>query len=364
MSRGAGRTLALLVMAGAHGLVAWAAAATWEDDLDLPVRLEETGLYSPGSDAIDARVRPFAPQYPLWTDGAVKRRWVHLPPGGTIDASDGDAWSFPVGTRLWKEFSFQGRKVETRVLWKASAARWVAGSYLWNKAGTEAVLAPEAGVPQAVEVAPGRWHGIPARADCAACHGAPLKPLGFSALQLSTDRDPHALHAEPLTPGMLTLKTLLDDGLLSYAGGERPTRPPRIATSDPETRAVLGYLAANCGSCHDGTASISARVPSLAFSDVMRDGDGVARALVGVRTRWQAPGETGFTLLVDPASPESSALVLRMASRRPSSQMPPLGTVLRDQAAIDAVTRWIAALAPAATDRARRSAGTSPRTGL
>jgi hypothetical protein len=50
-------------------------------------------------------------------------------------------------------------------------------------------------------------------------------------------------------------------------------------------------------------------------------------------------------VLVDPASPESSALLLRMRSRRPSSQMPPLGTAVHDQKAIDAIGTWIASRA-------------------
>ena len=33
--------------------------------------------------------------------------------------------TFPVGTRFWKEFTFNGRKVETRFLWRASAGRWI-----------------------------------------------------------------------------------------------------------------------------------------------------------------------------------------------------------------------------------------------
>jgi len=36
-----------------------------------------------------------------------------------------------------------------------------------------------------------------------------------------------------------------------------------------------------------------------------------------------------------------SALLVRMRSRRPSTQMPPLGTVLHDREAIDLVTAWI-----------------------
>src|SRR5688572_27347644 len=77
-----------------------------------PARLSDTGLFVAGS---SAEVHPenisFSPQYPLWTDGATKRRWIRLPRGKFIDASRPDAWKFPVGTRLWKEFSF-GRRVE------------------------------------------------------------------------------------------------------------------------------------------------------------------------------------------------------------------------------------------------------------
>jgi hypothetical protein len=339
-------TVALAAIAAGRGAGHEAAAAPRGPDPELPARLGDTGLYAAGRvDAIAANVRPFAPQYPLWTDGAAKRRWMFLPVGQSIDARDDTAWKFPVGTRLWKEFSFGGRKVETRLLWKASEDRWIAASYAWNDEGTGAVLAPADGLAAVADVGPGRSHSIPSRADCAACHGPRLEPLGVQALQLSTDRDPRAIHGEAPQPGMLTLKTLINERLLSAARGDLLDRPPRIPAADADTRAVLGYLGANCGHCHDGTATISAQVPSLAFRDLLRDGDAVARALAGMPTRWQAPGRSAGTVVVDPGSPESSALLLRMASRRPSSQMPPLGTVVRDQEAIDAVRAWIGRLA-------------------
>jgi hypothetical protein len=53
-------------------------------------------------------------------------------------------------------------------------------------------------------------------------------------------------------------------------------------------------------------------------------------------------GRTDGSVLVSPGDPDLSAIVARMRSRSPSSQMPPLGTVVRDQAAVDAMTRWIA----------------------
>lgn len=310
-----------------------------------PQRLADTGLYAldrPG--VVDESNRSFTPQYPLWSDGATKRRWVHLPPGSTIDATNADAWEFPAGTRFWKEFSFRGRKVETRMLWKASRDRWIAASYLWNGAGTDAVLAPAGGVAGIVSLAPGRSHSIPALSDCAACHGSErFRPLGFNALQLSTDRDPHAIHGEPLAPGMLTLATLVTERLISPTRFDTLQPPPRIATSRADTRAALGYLSANCGSCHNGAGTITAPAPVLRERDLLHDGDAVAREWIGHATRWQLPGAAdGATVLINPAAPEQSALLARMRSRRPSSQMPPLGTVLRDDDALEALTQWIA----------------------
>lgn len=336
---GAAAVAVLLLLAQAIG----AGSAGDEAALRAPERLADTGLYREGHPGeIDPRNRPFSPQYPLWTDGATKRRWIQLPPGVRIDAANPAAWEFPAGTRLWKEFSFGGRKVETRMLWRASDTQWVAVSYVWNADGTEATLAPEEGVPGAADLGNGKWHTIPARADCAACHGSPaLRPLGFTVLQLSDDRDPHAVHAEPLAPGMVTLNALIREGVLTPARSGSAPDPPRIRTASPRTRAALGYLLANCGSCHARPGLIAGVEPFFREEDLLRDGDAVARALVGRLTAWAAPQREGHTMLVDPVGPEASALVFRMRSRRPSSQMPPLGTVVRDQAAVDAIAEWI-----------------------
>jgi hypothetical protein len=323
-------------------------AASLSDPVQPPPRLSDTGLYrkdQPG--AIDPGNRPFAPQYPLWSDGLTKRRWIQLPPNAAIDASDEHAWKFPVGTRFWKEFSRGDRKVETRFLWKASRTGWVFASYVWNETGTEALLAPHDGVFSDIEVAPGRRHFIPSRTDCAACHGSPTAaaPLGFNALQLSSDRDPNAIHGEALQPGMLTLETLARDRTLTSLRAELLTSPPRIRTNSAATRTVLGYLAANCSMCHNGRGEIAALGPVIRHRDLLEDGDAVARTFLNQTTRWQLPGTPdGSSVLVHPGIPENSAVLARMRSRSPSSQMPPLGTVVRDQAAVDRITRWIASI--------------------
>lgn len=217
-------------------------------------------------------------------------------------------------------------------------------TYVWNDEGTDAALAAPDGVLTSVPVAPGRTHAVPAATDCTACHGdSPSRPLGFTALQLSPDRDPQAIHGESLQGEMLTLGTLLAEQRLVVPEGFDPS--PRIRTTDPATRAVLGYLAANCGACHDGRGDISAVAPVLRMGDLLADGDAVARSFILSPTRWQIPGQPdGATVLVRPGAPELSALLVRLRSRAPSSQMPPLGTVVRDEEAVAAITAWIAGL--------------------
>ena len=312
---------------------------------DPPARLADTGLYASEGGRVADGVYPFSPQYSLWTDGAAKRRWVHLPPGTSIDGGNLHEWDFPVGTRFWKEFSFGGHKVETRFLWKVTESRWLTASYVWNADGTEATLAPAEGVAAAADLGNGRQHAIPSRSDCVACHGvARTRPLGFSALQLSDDRDPRAIHGEPRPDGALALERLVAEGLLTLGRPGQPVPRPRIATADPDTRAVLGYLSANCGGCHGREGDVPAVTPFLRPELLLADADAVVRAMGERTTRWQVPGHADGTRLVDPLAPQASALLARMKSRRPSSQMPPLGTVVRDDEAVVAVQKWLEGL--------------------
>jgi mono/diheme cytochrome c family protein len=342
MRLGVRGAVAVIILAGVSpsdpfGTASLGSRLSASDEDRMPDRLRDTGLYELG--------RAFSPQYPLWSDGAAKSRWAYLPPGTTINTADDANWDFPVGTRFWKEFSFNGRKAETRMLWKASSARWAAVSYMWNDDGTDAVLAPEEGAVTAVEVAPGRRHTIPSRAECLMCHGARRTgPLGFNALQLSTDRDPGAIHGEPITADMVTLRTLVEEERLAPNRGDLVARPPRIRTTSATTRAVLGYFAGNCGSCHNQDGEIATLGPSWKHSDIA-DGDAVAKALVDHPTMWQVPDVAeGTSVLVSSHDLEKSAILVRMRSRRPSSQMPPLGSVVRDVAAVAVITGWMSEL--------------------
>ncbi len=240
-------------------------AATPAQSAPLPQRLSDTGLYVAGSTTeVRPENLPFTPQYPLWSDGATKRRWLYLPPGTAIDASRPNAWQFPPGTRLWKEFSYE-RRVETRLIERLADGTWRYAAYVWNEDGSDAVLAPTAGVRAlATPGAPNGRYTVPSEADCRACHEGGATPvLGFSALQLSPDRDPLAPHAE-----------------LSGAERRRPA-PPRRARQ----AARLAAGAARHAAAHrrrDADRTCRARLPARQL-----------RALPQPRRRGGRPGQPG-----------------------------------------------------------------------
>ena len=99
--------------------------------------LSQAGLYT---DIATKTVAPvnhaFRPSFELWSDGAVKMRWIALPDGAVIDTTNQDRWVFPVGTRAFKEFKFLGRRVETRLLEKVRDGHgghaWSVSTFLWR----------------------------------------------------------------------------------------------------------------------------------------------------------------------------------------------------------------------------------------
>jgi hypothetical protein len=310
-----------------------------------PQTLFETGLYSdPDALVIDPDNLPFSPQYPLWTDGASKSRWVRLPPGGVIDGSDPDAWTFPIGTRFWKEFSFGGRRIETRYMELLADGQWLYAAYEWTPDGREAVLAPEKGRRNAFALGGGRSHAIPGTMDCKVCHqGGPVEVLGFSALQLSPARDPRALHAEAAGPAGVDLDYLIGNGFID--GFDTWAYPPPIIEAASETeRVLLGYMHGNCGHCHNSRASLANLGLFLRQELLLRPG-ATLETMVGQPVGKSAPGQSVDAVLrIEPGHPERSALLERVSSRYPALQMPPLGTALVDEQALALFREWIVEL--------------------
>ena len=330
------RTL-LLVVALAPVLQA-AAGAT---DDPLPERLADTGLFAPDSTTRTGEgVLPYAPQYPLWSDGTRKRRWIRLPPGTAIDASRPDAWEFPPGTQLWKEFS-HGRRIETRYIERRPDGSWRFAAYVWSADGREAVLAPAGGAT--LVAGPAGRYAVPSRTDCLACHEGPAVPvLGFSALQLSPDRDPLAPHAEKPQAGALDLPGLVARRLLVNLPAALLASPPRIAARTPTERAALGYLHGNCGHCHDPAGALDGLDLALAqrADPAASSAAHAIRSLLGRESRYRPAGlAAAERIALDPRQP--STLLLRLRATQPIARMPPLGVQLVDDKGSALVERWI-----------------------
>jgi hypothetical protein len=291
--------------------------------------LEDTGYF--GAEGMPAGdLEAFEPAYALWSDGAVKRRWVRLPPGTLIDTSDMDHWQFPIGTKLWKEFARDGVPLETRLIerYGAGAEDYWMGAFVWSDDGKQATYAPDG----ASDVH-GTTHDVPAAKLCGDCHrGDKGRVLGLSALQLSHDR-----------PG-LTLDRLAERGLLT---DPPPAGAHYAAPGDPTTAAALGYLHANCGHCHNENGASwpdTQMVLRLVVAEQTAADSAVFRSLVGRKLQsWRSDT---FTTRVVAGDPGASALIARMKARGSKDQMPSLATEVIDPAGIAAVEAWISSLPP------------------
>lgn len=305
-----------------------------------PQSLRETGLYSDfENEVLGPGVREFTPAYELWSDGALKKRWMYLPPDTQIDTSDMDYWEYPVGTRLWKEFRRDGVRVETRLLYKiragVGAGSWRMVPFVWNQDQTEAVATP-GGDDDAV----GTDHDVPASIQCLQCHGGmPDMALGLTAVMLDHDR-----------PGV-TLADLIAAGDLS----DPPAAPPGGAGTpyfplpgDAAEQSVLGYLHGNCGSCHNPR------------SELFMSGDAIQNLRLFVKQIATVEGSPAFTTtvcqemqksipnalqLIVPGQPDVSAVFLRITQRNTEDQMPKIGTELVDDVGVAIIRAWIQSIA-------------------
>jgi hypothetical protein len=283
----------------------------------LPAHLSDAGLYKDFSARLLADgTQLFAPNNVLWSDGAVKTRWIQLPAGAQIDTSNMDHWVFPVGTKWFKEFARDGKRLETRLIWRVADTGdrerdTLFGSYVWNDTETEATF-EKAG---AMNVR-GTQHDAPPADLCWRCHiGEQGRALGFSALQLGD------------------------------VSGLPLSAPPPPGTQFAAPNAALGYLHANCGHCHNPSGDAWPSSNLILRLDVAENTAAetqIVQSTVGVDIQqWLGHGYTKRIVAGDPAN---SGLWARMGQRGPNLQMPPIATEVIDPAGVELVRQWIQSL--------------------
>lgn len=315
---------------------------------DPPKTLQATGLFRDAAARVPAPgVTPYALNTALYSDGAVKRRYVYLPTGAKARYDAEEAFEFPVGAVLVKTFALPldarapdgaERLLETRLLVRR-AQGWAALPYVWNAEGTVATLTPVgAAIPVAILDAAGAprtltWQA-PNRNQCKGCHSldGAFTPIGPKARNLNGDY-PYAEGAE----NQLAHWTRL--GLLDGAPAPEaaPRAPPLRDAAAPVALRARAYLDVNCAHCHrpGGPADTSGLDLRWSQADPVR---------YGVEKRPVAAGRASADLAFDiaPGAPERSILVHRLASTDPGVMMPELGRSLVDEDGLAVVRQWIA----------------------
>lgn len=270
-------------------------------------------------------VVPYVLASPLFSDYADKDRFIFTP-SPAFPAAEGVV-DFPVGAAIIKTFRYGDRKVETRVLLHQEAG-WRAYPYLWNEAGSEAVLAL-AGADLSVEGPHGvvvAYH-VPNTNQCKACHIGPDKaifPIGPKLRNLNVGDQ---------------LAVLAAAGVIGAATADGPGTPDyRDATLDVAIRA-RAYLDANCGHCHapGHPADTSGLYLNWEEVDPLRLGVGKRPVAAG-----KGAGHLQFDVV--PGDPDSSILLYRMQSLDPGAMMPEIGRSMVHDEGVALIRAWIAGL--------------------
>jgi hypothetical protein len=302
---------------------------------EMPLTLADTGLCLDAScSQISPDVHEFTPEYILWSDAATKRRWIYLPEGTQIDTTDMDAWQFPEGTKLWKEFTRDGIRVETRLLQKIGPDQgdWYYAAFVWNETQDATTFFD---VTEGNPNANGTEHDVPNRTFCRNCHDrTPGRILGFSAILLDHP-------AGSGQPG-LTLADLVTMGWLTTnpSGGAGIDYFPVPGTAVEQ--AALGYLHTNCGNCHNPTSPVHNQVNVVWQLDV--DSMGTVDATATYQTAWNVANQLPMgaaTAILAPGSTSTSAAYLRMASTDVATMMPKIGHENVDTAGLATLEAWI-----------------------
>ncbi|KCZ50966.1 hypothetical protein HY29_06340 [Hyphomonas beringensis] len=311
-------------------------------------KLSDYGLFTDlGAAKPAAGVVPYDLINPLFSDHALKTRYVFVPEGQKAKYSQTDALDFPVGTVLVKTFSFapdlrapdtDRYKVETRLLIHKENG-WAAFPYVWNEAGTDAVYAPAGKMVDISFTDPGGdpltiRYAVPNKNQCKTCHqsGDAVLPIGPKARNLNHD-------------GPAGLNQLIDwqtRGILDGIPAHPPAVPDAWDVSLPVEGRARAYLDINCAHCHkaDGSASNSGLFLDWNEKTPVTYG-------VGKHPTAAGRGSGGRRIVIDPGHPETSILTFRMASDEAGIAMPELGRSVVDERGLAVVNEWIASLEPA-----------------
>jgi len=323
----------------------------------MPLTLSGTGAFkslaelTPGTGLI-----PYEINTSLWSDGAVKRRWIALPSNGKTRFSAEESWIFPPGTALIKHFELppsatpageRTRRLETRFFVRSLNGDYFGVTYKWRVDGSDADLLTD-GQHELVEIGGlpdggNRAWDFPSPIQCLQCHRPEAGYfLGVNARQLNRP----VPSGQPDVTGN-QLRILSNLGIFDRTlDDEELSSIPRLksltdSTASLEDR-VKSYLDANCAHCHRPDSR-----GVHAFFDARYAVNLVDQKLIDAPLMTAQTLGVGNPKLVIPHTlnewGSGSMLYVRM-TRQDQFRMPPLGTSIVDTQAVEVIKQWIESL--------------------
>jgi uncharacterized repeat protein (TIGR03806 family) len=282
---------------------------------------------------------PYELNTPLFSDYALKKRFIYLPQGKKINYEAQEVFGFPVGTIIIKNFYYAGSQInqeeqkilETRLLIHEEKG-WKALPYIWNKAQTEAFLEITGGkIPITLTGKGIINYNVPDMNQCKSCHdkNGQMVPIGPTVRQLNRSYDSN-------TSSPNQLAQMQELGWLELPN----TNLPKLANWSDQGELLndraRAYLDINCAHCHNdsGPAKNSGLNLSIFETDNYR---------IGVNKKPIAAGRGSADLKygIVPGKPDASILLHRMITTEPGTMMPELGRTIQHDEGIALIKEWI-----------------------
>lgn len=284
----------------------------------------------------------YEPITPLFTDYALKRRYVWMPKNVKANyVADNKILDLPVGSVIIKTFYYDNMLpsnetlvLETRLMIRKSTG-WIFAEYVWNDEQTEAFLEmdginkPISWLQNGTEMSTN--YRIPSDVECMICHKFQNNPIPIGI------KPQHLNKVMNYTDGpMNQLEKWLSVG---YLNGPLPTNIMTVVDYKDESKPIKdrlrSYLDMNCAHCHQENSHCDYRPMRLAFSETTISEN------LGVCVDPDEFINSSLVSIIAPGNINKSMMHFRLASTEESSRMPLLGRTLVHQEGLALLTQYI-----------------------
>ncbi|MFY0626985.1 MAG: hypothetical protein JXR07_11855 [Reichenbachiella sp.] len=283
---------------------------------------------------------PYDLNVPLFSDYALKKRFVYVPEGETIPYQSQATLDLPIGSVLIKHFYYErsgqnDNYIETRLLIHRSDG-WHPETYIWNEDLSDARRSLVGGVKQLTIEVNGQNQAlnylIPNQNQCINCHAknGQINPIGTEVPNLNKSYE----YQDGLNN---QLDKWVMQGILEDPGAsDIPSWPEMDNESSSLNDRARAYLAVNCSSCHrlEGSAANSGLYLEYHNQDSLSLGFKKTPVAAG-------DGSGGLKYVIEPGNAEESILHYRINSSELEVRMPELGRALIHEEGVALIKEWI-----------------------